>query len=93
MIYPKLKDVSPLDDHRLVLMFGDGEERIYDFKSNLRHKYYMPLEDIKLFKQVSVVDGEIEWITGQDFCPHTLYEQSLPAYPAITPPATTVSPS
>ena len=22
-------------------------------------------------------DGEIEWSTGQDFCPHTLYEKSV----------------
>ncbi|MDR3012002.1 MAG: DUF2442 domain-containing protein [Chitinispirillales bacterium] len=78
MIYPTLKHVSPLDDHKLILMFGEDGKRIYDFKSNLNHKYYMPLRDIKLFKQVSVVDGEIEWITGQDFCPHTLYEQSTP---------------
>jgi hypothetical protein len=78
MIYPRLKHASPLDNHKLVLMFGENEKRIYDFKDNLNHRYYMPLKDVKLFKQVTVVDGEIEWITGQDFCPHTLYEQSIP---------------
>jgi hypothetical protein len=26
-----------------------------------------------------VNDGEIEWATGQDFCPHTLYDGSEPA--------------
>lgn len=76
--YPVLKAVTPLDDYRLLLTFGEGEKRLYDFKPNLNHKFYSPLADIKLFKAVSVNDGEIEWVTGQDFCPHTLYENSTP---------------
>ena len=74
--YPKLTAVTPLDDYRLVLIFGEDEKRLYDFKPNLSHKYYNPLSDIRLFKAVSVNDGEIGWATGQDFCPHTLYENS-----------------
>lgn len=76
--YPELKAATPLDDYRLMLVFGDDEERLYDFKPNLVHKFYRPLSDINLFKMVMVVDGEIEWVTGQDFCPHTLYEESKP---------------
>ena len=76
--YPVLKEVKPLDDYQLILTFGDGEKRIYDFKPNLKHKFYKALEDVKLFRLVSVNDGEIEWVTGQDFCPHTLYEESTP---------------
>lgn len=76
--YPVLKAVTPLDDYCLLLTFGEGEKRLYDFKPNLNHKFYRPLADIKLFKSVSVNDGEIEWVTGQDFCPHTLYENSTP---------------
>lgn len=76
--YPALKAVTPLDDYRLMLTFGENERRIYDFKPNLDHKFYKVLADIRLFKAVSVKDGEIEWVTGQDFCPHTLYEKSAP---------------
>ena len=76
MTYPTLQHVSPLDDYRLALTFCGGEERVYDFKSNLGHKYYMNLRNQNLFKQVSVIDGELLWATGQDFCPHTLYERS-----------------
>ena len=76
--YPVLTAVIPLDDYRLALTFGENERRLYDFKPNLSHKFYRALADIKLFKNVSVVDGEIEWVTGQDFCPHTLYERSVP---------------
>jgi hypothetical protein len=62
-----------------MLTFGENERRLYDFKPNLKHKYYCSLSDIRLFKSVSVIDGEIEWVTGQDFCPNTLYEESVPA--------------
>jgi hypothetical protein len=75
--YPVLKSVTPLDDYNLALTFGENEKRIYDFKPNLNHKYYSPLADISLFKRVSVIDGEICWATGQDFCPHTLYDFSV----------------
>lgn len=74
--YSILKEVKPLENHHLMLTFDNGEKRQYDFKPNLNHKYYKILTDIQLFKSVSINDGEIEWVTGQDFCPHTLYEQS-----------------
>jgi len=75
--YPILTSVKPCDDYKLELVFGKNEKRIYDFKPNLDHKFYRALIDLTLFKKVSVIDGEIEWVTGQDFCPHTLYEKSL----------------
>jgi len=77
-VYPILTEAVPLDGYQLALTFGGNEKRIYDFTPNLNHKYYRPLADMKLFKNVSVLDGEIIWVTGQDFCPHTLYEQSIP---------------
>ena len=76
--YPTLTDVKPMENYMLVLTYGDSEQRVYDFKPNFEHEYYRPLSNINLFQNVSVNDGEIEWITGQDFCPHTLYEQSIP---------------
>jgi hypothetical protein len=81
MDYPKLQDVKPQDNYTLILWFGNGEKRVYDFKPNLNHKFYKALNDLSLFKMVKVSEGEIEWVTGQDFCPHTLYEQSVPAHP------------
>ena len=76
--YPTLREVTPLDNYQLILTFGVDEKRLYDFKPNLDHKFYHPLADVNLFKAVSVNDGEIEWVTGQDFCPHTLYNDSTP---------------
>ncbi|MCL2633863.1 MAG: DUF2442 domain-containing protein [Oscillospiraceae bacterium] len=74
--YPILTNVAPLDDYKLVLTFNDTEKRLYDFKPNLSHKFYACLSNINMFKAVSAVDGELEWASGQDFCPHTLYDNS-----------------
>jgi len=76
--YPLLKNATPLDDYCLMLIFEEDEKRIYDFKPNLSHKFYKALIDMRLFKTVSVNDGEIEWVTNQDFCLHTLCEESEP---------------
>jgi hypothetical protein len=77
--YPKLKTVTPTDDFNLLLVFENGEKRVFDFKPNLTHKFFQPLTNLKFFKNVFVVDGEIRWATVQDFCPHTLYEKSISA--------------
>jgi len=77
MTYPLLCAVKPLEGYRLLLEFGNGENREYDFTPNLGHKYYAPLSDVDKFRAVSVNDGEIEWASGQDFCPHTLYADSV----------------
>lgn len=77
--YPALTSVAPLENYRLMLIFGKDEKRLYDFRPHLNHKFYQQLAEVALFNKVSVTDGEIEWATGQDFCPHTLYEASIPA--------------
>ena len=76
VVYPKIEKVTASSNYGLTLEFSNGEKKFYDFKPNLMHKYYRELENILLFKCISVNDGEIEWSTGQDFCPHTLYDKS-----------------
>jgi len=77
-IYPKIISVTPLENFRLLLVFANGEKRIYDFNPNLAHPFFRALSNEELFKRVTAVDGELEWVTGQDFCPHTLYNDSKP---------------
>jgi hypothetical protein len=76
--YPKLKSVTALKNFNLELYYANGEKRVYDFKTNLSHTFYEELSNFDLFKNVKVIDGDIFWPTGQDFCPHTLYEKSVP---------------
>jgi hypothetical protein len=75
--YPKLKSVTALDGFKLELSYLNGETRLYDFNHNLTHSFYKELTNHQLFKNVQVIDGAIFWPTGQDFCPHTLYEKSI----------------
>jgi hypothetical protein len=77
MTYPTLVAAIPRDDFSILLDYGTAGKRVYDFTPNLEHKFYAPLADVNLFKKLTVADGQPEWITGQDFCPHTLYEQSV----------------
>ena len=76
--YPRLTDVTATDNYRLMIRFNNGERRVYDFALNLSHPFYAPLLDLDAFQKVNIIDGEIVWASGQDFCPHTLYEQSVP---------------
>ncbi len=76
--YPKLESVTALDGFKLKLSYLNGETRLFDFSYNLTHSFYKELTNLSLFKNVQVIDGEIFWPTGQDFCPHTLYEKSEP---------------
>ena len=75
--YPKLIEATALNDYNLMLLFSNGEKKIFDFAPNLSHPYYRGLQDYALFRKVMVNDGEIEWVTGQDYCPHTLYDKGL----------------
>jgi hypothetical protein len=77
LIYPKLLNATALTDYLLELEYENNEKRTYDFKPNLNHSFFNELKNPVLFKNVLVNDGEIEWATGQDFCPHTLYEKSI----------------
>lgn len=75
--YPKLVTAEALDNYHLLLVFSNDEKKVFDFGPNLNHPYYKELRNVTMFKNVTVNDGQIEWTTGQDFCPHTLYEKSV----------------
>ncbi|MCL2048766.1 MAG: DUF2442 domain-containing protein [Defluviitaleaceae bacterium] len=75
--YPNLVNVTVLSNYLLELEYDNNEKKVYDFKPNLSHSFFKELENAALFKNVFVNNGELEWRTGQDFCPHTLYDKSV----------------
>ena len=75
--YPSLKSAIPKEDYKIELTYDNGEKRYYDFSLNLEHPFYQELADEQLFAQMRVEQGELVWETGQDFCPNTLYENSI----------------
>lgn len=76
MSYPKLIKVDPQDNFILLLEYDNGEIRKYDFAEDLNHPFFGKIKNPALFKDCKVNAGNLEWTTGEDFCPFTLYEKS-----------------
>jgi hypothetical protein len=78
MMYPRVKQVKPLDDFKIYLVFDDGEERIFDIGPYLDKGVFSEWKSKSMFNSVHVVDGTVQWSNEADFCPDTLYEESVP---------------
>lgn len=74
---PRIKEVIPLTDYKLKLIFTNGELGIYDCSSLLNFGVFQELQNSHYFNQVQVVDGTVAWPHEQDICPDTLYLDSL----------------
>jgi len=70
---PRVKDVSPLSDYKLIITFDNGEVKIFDMKPYLSKGIFKELNDKRLFNSVRPFLGSIQWVNGQDLCPDTLY--------------------
>jgi hypothetical protein len=70
-----IKEVKVIGPHQLWLRFEDGFQRDVDLSPVLHGKRFGPLRDPKCFAEVRInPDLEtIEWPTGADFDPETLY--------------------
>jgi hypothetical protein len=75
---PRVTNVKPLDDYKVLLTFTNGEKKIYDVSPFLELRMWQELKNPVLFQTVKVVAGTIEWIHEQDICPDDLYENSVP---------------
>ncbi len=73
---PRVKDVKPKDDYTLVLTFTNEEVKIFDMKPYLNIGIFKELCDKSKFNSVRPFLGSIQWQTGQDLCPDTLYAES-----------------
>ena len=74
---PRVSKVVPTDDHKLILVFTNGERGLYDCAYLLTFGVFRELQDIGYFKQVSVLHGTVVWPHEQDICPDTLYLGSV----------------
>jgi hypothetical protein len=71
--------VRPNPDFTITLTFSNQEVRIFDVKPYLERGIFRELNDPRLFNSVRPFLGSVQWQNGQDFCPDTLYEASVPA--------------
>lgn len=73
---PRIKEVQPLENYRLLLTFSNGEKGIYNCSPLLQFGVFKELQEYSYFRQVDVCDGAIAWPHNQDICPDTLYIDS-----------------
>ena len=67
-----------LDDLMLLLTFSTGEKRLFDASTLLEYPSFRSLEDVNVFKTVSVEHGIVIWLDGDiDIAPETLYADSV----------------
>ena len=75
---PRVKAVKPNTNYTLTLTFTNDEVKIFDVKPYLQIGIFQELQDKGLFCSAKPFLGSIQWKNGQDFCPDTLYLDSIP---------------
>jgi len=75
---PRVKSVVPKEDYTLLLSFSNGERRLFDAKPLLSYPVFKALRDPGFFRLVQTAYGSIAWPNDIDYCPDTLYAESLP---------------
>ena len=73
---PRVVNVKPIDDYKLLLSFENGEEKVYDVKPYLDFGVFSELKDKKIFNSVKPCFGSIRWSNDVDIDPDTLYIDS-----------------
>jgi hypothetical protein len=74
---PRVSAVSPIKDYRLVLTFDNGEKRVFDAKPLFSLTAFRQLKNKSFFDSVKVAYGSVLWPNEIDYCPDTLYAESI----------------
>jgi hypothetical protein len=74
---PRVKLVKPNPDHTITLTFTNGEVKRFDVRPYLDKGFFQELKNLNVFNSVSPFLGSVQWKNGQDFCPDTLYLDSV----------------
>ena len=75
---PRVVEVLPTADYCLRLAFDNGEQRFFDAKPLLSLPAFKPLQNKEFFTAVKVELGTVVWPQDIDYCPDTLYNESVP---------------
>ena len=70
---PRVKKAIPEKNHKLKLVFTNGETGLYDCSALLDFGVFQELKDANYFRKVKVLHGTVVWPHEQDICPDTLY--------------------
>ena len=73
---PRVKNVKPTKDFHLIIEFTNREKKKFNVKPFFSYEVFRELQDYEKFRKVKTFLGSIQWETGQDLCPDTLYLDS-----------------
>ena len=74
---PRVTAVSPLEDHALLLQFGNGERRRMDVRPYLAYAVFERLREPGFFALVQADHGTVSWPGGIDLAPDSMYLESV----------------
>ncbi len=75
---PRVRAVRAIEAYRLRIRFTGDEVRIFDVSPYLGTGVFRALRDPAEFSTARVLNGTVAWRGGQDLCPDTLFEGSVP---------------
>ncbi|MGM9536396.1 MAG: DUF2442 domain-containing protein [Intestinibacter sp.] len=71
-------EAKPLDNYKILIIFSNGEKKIFDANYLLDIPIYSPLKDKAIWNGLVVVDGIFTWDDENlDIAPETLYLNSV----------------
>ena len=77
-MYTGAKDVKTLPDFKLLLVFENGERRLFDVSPYLDRGVFQALRDPAVFNSAHISFDTVAWSNGADLCPEVLYRDSTP---------------
>ncbi|MCL2356559.1 MAG: DUF2442 domain-containing protein [Defluviitaleaceae bacterium] len=76
---PRVTSATATDDYRIFLTFTTGEKRVFNAAPLLETIAFKSLANKAFFQSVKVAYGSVSWPNDIDYCPDTLYMESVPA--------------
>ena len=74
---PRVSEMRTMEGSRLKLIFSNGEHRIFDASPYLAYPAYRKLTNAGFFAMARPDHGTVVWPDNIDFCPDTLYVESV----------------
>ncbi len=76
-MYPRVTAVTVLEDHHLLVSFGNGEQRRMDVRPYLAYGVFARLRDAAFFLLARPDHGTVCWPGGIDLDPDSVYLESV----------------
>ena len=77
-MYAGAKKVKTLPGFKLLVLFDNGERRVFDLSSYLDQGVFRALRDPVVFNSAHISFDSVAWANGADLCPEVLYRESVP---------------